>query len=58
MIIHKVLIIILHQVSDRLKLPLAYLKSTDDFDDNQFVELAVINDGVLRTKRRGSQHAQ
>jgi len=41
--------------ADRLKISLSlFKKSTDDFDDNSFVELAVINDGVLRTQRKGS----
>jgi hypothetical protein len=41
--------------ADRLKISLSlYKKSTDDFNDNSFVELAVINDGVLRTARKGS----
>ncbi len=41
--------------ADRLKISLSlFKKSTDDFDDNSFVELAVINDGILKTQRKGS----
>ena len=41
--------------ADRLKISLSlFKKSTDDFNDNSFVELAVINDGILRTQRKGS----
>ena len=37
--------------SDRLKISLfLFKKSLTDFDDNNFVELATINDGVLRTQ--------
>jgi len=40
--------------ADRLKISLSlYKKSLDDFDDSAFVELATINDGVLRTKKPG-----
>ena len=31
-----------------------YAILSTDFNDNSFVELAVINDGVLRTQRKGS----
>ena len=41
--------------ADRLKISLSlFKKSLDDFDDNSFVELAVINDGILRAQRKGS----
>ena len=37
--------------ADRLKISVnLFKKSLDDFDDNNFIELAVIEDGVLRTQ--------
>jgi len=41
--------------ADRLKISLSlYKKSLDDFDDNSFVELAVITDGVLKGQRKSA----
>ena len=41
--------------ADRLKISLSlFKKSVDDFDDTSFVELGIVNDGVLRTARSAS----
>ena len=41
--------------ADRLKISLSlFKKSVDDFDDTSFVELGVVNSGVLRTARSAS----
>ena len=41
--------------ADRLKISVSlFKKSLDDFDDNNFIELAVIEDGVLRTQIRST----
>ena len=41
--------------ADRLKISLSlFKKSLDDFDDNSFVELAVITDGVLKGQRKSA----
>ena len=41
--------------ADRLKISLSlFKKSLDDFDDTSFVELGVVNSGVLRTARSAS----
>jgi hypothetical protein len=41
--------------ADRLKISLSlFKKSVDDFDDTSFVELGVVNAGVLRTARSAS----
>ena len=38
--------------ADRLKISLSlFKKSIDDFDDTSFVELGIVNDGILRTAR-------
>jgi hypothetical protein len=44
--------------ADRLKITASlFKKSLDDFDDNNFVELAVINDGVLRSKKTTTEYS-
>jgi len=41
--------------ADRLKISLSlFKKSVDDFDDTSFVELGIVNDGILRTARSAS----
>ena len=40
--------------ADRLKISTSlFKKALDDFDDNNFIELATVNEGVLRTKKKG-----
>ena len=40
--------------ADRLKISTSlHKKALDDFDDNNFIELATVNDGVLRAKTKG-----
>jgi hypothetical protein len=44
--------------ADRLKITASlFKKSLDDFDDNNFVELAVINDGVLRSQKTTTEYS-
>jgi hypothetical protein len=43
--------------SDRLKITLSlFKKSLDDFNDNNFVELAQINEGILRSKIQTTEY--
>jgi hypothetical protein len=44
--------------ADRLKITASlFKKSLDDFDDNNFVELAVITDGVLRSQKTTTEYS-
>ena len=44
--------------ADRLKISVSlFKKSLDDFDDNNFVELATINDGVLRSQKNTNEYS-
>jgi hypothetical protein len=44
--------------ADRLKITASlFKKSLDDFDDNNFVELAVISDGVLRSQKTTTEYS-
>jgi hypothetical protein len=44
--------------ADRLKITASlFKKSLDDFDDNNFVELATINDGVLRSQKTTTEYS-
>ena len=44
--------------SDRLKIStFLFKKSLNDFDDNNFIELATIKDGVLRAKKINTQYS-
>lgn len=44
--------------ADRLKISVSlFKKSLDDFDDNNFVELATITDGVLRSQKNTSEYS-
>jgi hypothetical protein len=44
--------------ADRLKITVSlFKKSLTDFDDNNFVELATVNDGILRTKVTNTQYS-
>jgi hypothetical protein len=44
--------------ADRLKITASlFKKSLDDFDDNNFVELASINDGVLRSQKTTTEYS-
>jgi hypothetical protein len=44
--------------ADRLKISVSlFKKSLDDFDDNNFVELASINDGVLRSQKTTTEYS-
>jgi hypothetical protein len=43
--------------ADRLKISVSlFKKSLDDFDDNNFVELATINEGVLRSQKTTTEY--
>ena len=44
--------------ADRLKISVSlFKKSLDDFDDNNFVELASINDGILRSQTTTTEYS-
>ena len=44
--------------ADRLKISASlFKKSLNDFDDNNFIELVTINDGVLRTKSKTTEYS-
>jgi hypothetical protein len=44
--------------ADRLKISVSlFKKSLDDFDDNNFVELATITDGVLRSQKTTTEYS-
>jgi len=44
--------------ADRLKITTSlFKKSLDDFDDNNFVELATINNGVLRSQKKTTDYS-
>ena len=44
--------------ADRLKISVSlFKKSLDDFDDNNFVELATISDGILRSKKTTTEYS-
>jgi len=44
--------------ADRLKITTSlFKKSLDDFDDNNFIELATINNGVLRSQKKNTDYS-